>query len=365
MLLLGRELACVAALGLLADDAEVEERRAERAHLLGDRRTDVEARDDGAQAARRRDRLEAGDARAEHERARRRDRARGGRQHRQEPRQMLGADENALVARHRRLRRERVHRLRTGRARDRFHREAEHAQVAELLDPRRVGEGLEKRDQELPGTKLLQLRVARRCDLGDPLDVLPGIGDDLGAGLGVLLVGDAPPRPRRPFSTMMSKPSSFATVSGTSATRCSPLAFSLGTPTLICARDPSANTRPGAGASGRPLHSSRMAVSHQLETYGLILLFAFVAVESAGIPVPGETALITAGVLAAGGRFNIVEVIAVAAIAAIIGDSTGYWIARTGGRKAIGEDPDRPRRSSEAAYPAESDSSSATGRRPS
>jgi len=82
-----------------------------------------------------------------------------------------------------------------------------------------------------------------------------------------------------------------------------------------------------------------MAVSHQLETYGLILLFAFVAVESAGIPVPGETALITAGVLAAGGRFNIVEVIAVAVIAAIVGDSTGYWIARTGGRKAIAKIP--------------------------
>jgi membrane protein DedA with SNARE-associated domain len=82
-----------------------------------------------------------------------------------------------------------------------------------------------------------------------------------------------------------------------------------------------------------------MAVTHQLETYGLILLFLLVAVESAGIPVPGETALITAGVLAAGGRFNIVEVIAVAAIAAIIGDSTGYWIARTGGRKALGKIP--------------------------
>jgi len=82
-----------------------------------------------------------------------------------------------------------------------------------------------------------------------------------------------------------------------------------------------------------------MAVSHQLETYGLILLFALVAVESAGIPVPGETALITAGVLAAGGRFNIAEVIAVAAIAAIVGDSTGYWIARTGGRKALEKIP--------------------------
>jgi membrane protein DedA with SNARE-associated domain len=82
-----------------------------------------------------------------------------------------------------------------------------------------------------------------------------------------------------------------------------------------------------------------MSVTHNLETYGLILLFALVAVESAGIPLPGETALITAAVLAAGGRFNIVEVIAIAAAGAIVGDSTGYWIARTGGRKALAKIP--------------------------
>jgi membrane protein DedA with SNARE-associated domain len=80
-------------------------------------------------------------------------------------------------------------------------------------------------------------------------------------------------------------------------------------------------------------------VTHQLETYGLILLFALVAVECCGIPLPGETALITASVLASTGRFNIVEVIAVAAAAAIIGDTTGYWIARLGGRKAITKIP--------------------------
>ena len=82
-----------------------------------------------------------------------------------------------------------------------------------------------------------------------------------------------------------------------------------------------------------------MALSHQLETWGLILLFLLVAVESSGVPLPGETALITASVLASGGRFNIVEVIAVAAIAGIIGDSTGYWIARAGGRRAIARIP--------------------------
>src|SRR5262249_28195206 len=59
LLLLRRQLARVATLGLLADDAEVEERRAERLHLLAHRGTDVEAEDDGAAAAGRRGRLPA------------------------------------------------------------------------------------------------------------------------------------------------------------------------------------------------------------------------------------------------------------------------------------------------------------------
>jgi membrane protein DedA with SNARE-associated domain len=80
-------------------------------------------------------------------------------------------------------------------------------------------------------------------------------------------------------------------------------------------------------------------MTHELETYGLILLFAFVAVECCGIPLPGETALITAAVLAGDGHFNIAEVIAVAAAAAVIGDSVGYWIARVGGRALIARIP--------------------------
>jgi membrane protein DedA with SNARE-associated domain len=60
-----------------------------------------------------------------------------------------------------------------------------------------------------------------------------------------------------------------------------------------------------------------------------------VMLESAGIPLPGETALITAGVFASRGDLNIVEVIAVAAAAAIVGDNCGYWIGRTGGRRLL------------------------------
>jgi membrane protein DedA with SNARE-associated domain len=69
--------------------------------------------------------------------------------------------------------------------------------------------------------------------------------------------------------------------------------------------------------------------------YGLIALFVVVMLESGGVPLPGETALVAAAIFASQGNLNIVEVIAVAAAAAIIGDNLGYWVGRTGGRKLL------------------------------
>ena len=57
--------------------------------------------------------------------------------------------------------------------------------------------------------------------------------------------------------------------------------------------------------------------------------------ESAGLPLPGETALTTAALLAARGHFDIVDVIVVAAAAAIIGDNCGYWAGRKWGRELL------------------------------
>lgn len=69
---------------------------------------------------------------------------------------------------------------------------------------------------------------------------------------------------------------------------------------------------------------------------GLPLLFLVIAIESAGVPLPGETALIAFGVLASQGHYSIEVVIAVAAAAAIIGDNLGYWlIGRIGGQKLL------------------------------
>src|SRR5438876_229876 len=74
-------------------------------------------------------------------------------------------------------------------------------------------------------------------------------------------------------------------------------------------------------------------MTHFFTHHGLPLLFAVVAIESFGIPVPGETALIAFGVLAAQGHYSIAWVIAIAAAGAIVGDNLGYWlIGRLGGR---------------------------------
>src|SRR6202521_5171755 len=54
--------------------------------------------------------------------------------------------------------------------------------------------------------------------------------------------------------------------------------------------------------------------------------------ESSGVPIPGETAVITAAVPASRGKLQIEWVIPLAAAGAIVGDNIGYLIGRKGGR---------------------------------
>ena len=74
----------------------------------------------------------------------------------------------------------------------------------------------------------------------------------------------------------------------------------------------------------------------QHSQWALLLLFVLLALESFGLPLPGETALIACAVLASQGVLSIVAVIVVAIAAAIIGDNLGYWVARKGGRALLG-----------------------------
>jgi membrane protein DedA with SNARE-associated domain len=93
-----------------------------------------------------------------------------------------------------------------------------------------------------------------------------------------------------------------------------------------------------------------VSLEHLVSVAGLPLLFGLVALESAGIPLPGETALISAGFLASKGHLNIVEVIVVASAAAIVGDNAGYWVGRHWGRRILTGSP-RLRRLSERVLP--------------
>src|SRR5881398_560073 len=68
---------------------------------------------------------------------------------------------------------------------------------------------------------------------------------------------------------------------------------------------------------------------------GYAAVFAFVAIETMGIPVPGETALIAAALLAHAGKMEIVPLVLIAAAAAIVGDNVGFAIGRKAGRRFL------------------------------
>ena len=73
-----------------------------------------------------------------------------------------------------------------------------------------------------------------------------------------------------------------------------------------------------------------------LESYGYLVVFLLVMLESIGLPVPGETALIGAALYAGStGKLEIWAVIAVAIAGAIIGDNIGFSIGRYGGAKLL------------------------------
>jgi membrane protein DedA with SNARE-associated domain len=70
-------------------------------------------------------------------------------------------------------------------------------------------------------------------------------------------------------------------------------------------------------------------IENLLGTYGYALIAVMVAVEGMGIPLPGEVTLIIAAILAGKGHdLNITGVVAAAALGAVIGDNTGFWLGR-------------------------------------
>ena len=74
---------------------------------------------------------------------------------------------------------------------------------------------------------------------------------------------------------------------------------------------------------------------HAISTFGYAAVFLLVAIEGMGIPLPGETALLVAGAFAGAGTLDIRLVIVVGAVAAITGDSGGYFLGWRWGRSLV------------------------------
>lgn len=73
-------------------------------------------------------------------------------------------------------------------------------------------------------------------------------------------------------------------------------------------------------------------LSHLIITYGYAMVAVLVFAEGVGLPLPGETALVTAAAFAAQHeKLSIVGVVIAAFVGAAGGGLGGYWIGRRGG----------------------------------
>jgi membrane protein DedA with SNARE-associated domain len=70
--------------------------------------------------------------------------------------------------------------------------------------------------------------------------------------------------------------------------------------------------------------------------YGIWIVAAFIALESVGIPLPAEAALIAAGFFAARNQdLDIWSLLTVAIVAAIFGEIVGFWIGKRFGHQLL------------------------------
>jgi membrane protein DedA with SNARE-associated domain len=83
------------------------------------------------------------------------------------------------------------------------------------------------------------------------------------------------------------------------------------------------------------LHHALALIEPMLARYGAVVLFVVIYFESLGVPLPGESALVGAALLAAHGDLSVGAVLAAAWAGAVLGDGTGYALGRFGGRPLL------------------------------
>jgi membrane protein DedA with SNARE-associated domain/membrane-associated phospholipid phosphatase len=76
-------------------------------------------------------------------------------------------------------------------------------------------------------------------------------------------------------------------------------------------------------------------LSQWVAHYGFVMVALFLLVEGAGVPVPGETALVTAAALAGRGTLSLTGVILAGCVGTIAGGQAGYWLGARGGTAFI------------------------------
>ena len=77
------------------------------------------------------------------------------------------------------------------------------------------------------------------------------------------------------------------------------------------------------------------SLTELLARYGYIFIALFMFIESIGIPIPGESALITAGAIAGSGALSAVGVFFAALTGNVLGGMAGYWMGVRSGHAII------------------------------
>ncbi|SFY48225.1 DedA family protein [Streptomyces sp. F-1] len=84
-----------------------------------------------------------------------------------------------------------------------------------------------------------------------------------------------------------------------------------------------------------PLPGPLAHLAPLLAHYGYWAVGAVILVEDFGVPAPGETILLAAGVYAGAGELDVVKVGLIAFAAAVVGDNIGFLIGHYGGRAFV------------------------------
>ena len=83
------------------------------------------------------------------------------------------------------------------------------------------------------------------------------------------------------------------------------------------------------------LHGALRDVADQIGRHGYVILFALIAAESLGLPLPGEISLLVGAYEVQHSAFVLPLVILVGALAAVTGDNAAYLLGRGAGRPVI------------------------------